>query len=75
MMLKEANELMDTAVLSIFRKQGIEIGTEGINNVITRSQKAPSPKPTNVVPLPRNPKSKLSGQDPATTLTSPTIPF
>jgi len=75
MMLKEANELRDTAVLRIYRKHGREMRIESIINAITRVQKASNPKPAARVPFPTHPKSKLSGQDPATPLARPTVTF
>jgi len=75
MMLREANELKDTAVLRIFQKQGMEVKTEGIINAVTKSQTPTILRATGTVPLEKNHKSKPSGPDPATLVASPTVPF
>lgn len=75
MIHQEVDEHKGTAVFKISLKQGIEIRAESVINAITRSQKPPSPKQTVTVPLSMSSKSKPSGQNPATSLPSPKVPF
>jgi len=75
MMLKEANELNDTAVLRILRRRGKDIKTDGIMYAVSRSQKPPIPKANATVLLVKNQKHKPSGPDPATSVAIPKVHF